>query len=63
MNTQDATDPGKSPLSDEALQKIRHVYHTLEAFQQTPAHIKAKAKLCKALQQPLEKGKRLKPET
>lgn len=56
MNTQDtSTTRGKLPLSDETLQKIRYVYHTLEAFQQTPAHIQAKAKLCEALSRPLEK--------
>ena len=54
MNNQNIPTGENAPLSEEALKKIRHAYHSLEAFQQTPAHVQAKAKLRDLLNRPRE---------
>lgn len=58
MNTPNTPAAEQAPLSEEALKKIRHAYHSLEAFQQTPAHAQAKAKLREVLNRPREKKSR-----
>lgn len=55
MNNPNTSAAVKADLSEEALKKIRHAYHALEAFQQTPTHAQAKAKLQKCLTRPRQK--------
>lgn len=52
MNKQHTPAAAPPPLSDDAIRKIRHAYHSLEAFQQTLAHEQAKAKLRHLLDRP-----------
>ncbi len=54
MNKQRTPAANPPPLTDDAIRKIRHAYHSLEAFQQTPAHAQAKAKLRERLHRPRE---------
>ena len=54
MTTPNTPAAEQAHLSEEVLKKIRHAYHSLEAFQQTPAHAQAKAKLRERLHRPRE---------
>ena len=37
--------PGSAPISEDEFLEIRHAYHSLEAFQLSPEHRKAKEAL------------------